>query len=270
MSEEKVNINKERYKEVKEELSKRIGKEFTQNDLADLWGYSFGSQCSKFITGKEDVTLDRAQALADLVGWRLKYITGEDNYKTMKDLNEAYHQGQIANYSQAIDYLKSLGIDICINPYLVCKHGYMMSTFEEKWKDRLQNASTVFDSFQHFKAEENEKECLFQLKSDISWFDYHKIVDNNGIEYEAITHIDLDKVRKNATKDHKDTVNSSYLYSDFNIVFLYDIEIGKTKISHVPQSKMIDFFITMDNLCKTAASGFLSAVAIKDGSINYD
>ena len=163
-SEESVLLDKKRVFEAMKTIK---GK-----DLAESFGYAYYSGVSKYLNGTR-IKADLLTPFLKETGYRLQYLTGEDDFKTDEELkkyeseqNEQSYQNALLKYKSTLEYLKSLDVSIELNPYLVCNIEQLRCSFRF-WKDRLYNVS-VIESMLKSRNNDEDSKRLFRLKNNIT------------------------------------------------------------------------------------------------------
>ena len=256
-----VVFSKERVYALKKE------KGLTNRDIGIMAGYGTRKGCEGLNVDKEidkimskkphQMPLYRLKRLADGLGCRVNYLRELDNDKTPEEYNKSLLQGNIDKYSRTIDYLNSIGIKIELNPYMLTSPASIVSHFDEL-KCLFYDEKEVREAVKGLDPNGSYLTCLYRLKSGLSFVDKVELEDN--LQGEVVTiNINLDNVISNQTKRKVSPYEGVYMdFEDFYLQLLYEIKIDNKIINRVPISKMNDFLITLDNVCKTATASLLA------------
>ena len=149
---------------------------------------------------------------------------------------------------------------------MICSPSFIVAYYDE-WKDRIDKSNNLEDKISHMSADNTHMSCCIKLSSNLSWWDYRWLhIDDSSPHYETITQYDMDIIRSAITKESAQSFDYEFLYDDYEIHIMYEVSIGedgkmndKEVVNIVPVAKMNDFLLSLDKLCKTAASSFLSS-----------
>lgn len=236
-----VTFNKERLLEGIKSIKNKQGKSITQEKFGYMVGLTRGS-INRIINGRS-TTPETANLIAKVIGLPLKYLTGEDDYKTEKDRLEAIRQGKALEYQTTIKYLETLGIKMELHPFLSCNTSDL--------PQKLNSVKAfLYDEPKHKKLmsynDNNSENVLIKLKSSFWVFEYAN--DDEGIEYTTVTTVESEL--KDMTKEKRRIVSNS------DIDFYYEVSINNETIL-IQMAKMHDLLRSLDDICKTAAASLL-------------
>ena len=103
-------------KRLKYEAKKRG---LSNQDVADLIGYSSGKQISPIYSGKKTLSEDQVSILCKAWGLRKEYLLCLDDWKTDSEVMENAKIEDVKNFAACRNYLETLGF--VIRPYLMTR-----------------------------------------------------------------------------------------------------------------------------------------------------
>ena len=254
MSNKRVKLNKHHIDEVKNKLG------WTNRNLCELWNIEYESHISRWIN-KGGISIDLVKILAQRVGCDYKYLLsydcGGDDFFNEEERNKIITDNKICDYNKTIEYLKTLGIDIELNAYLICSSAFIVAYYDE-WKERLDGSNHIEDKIEKLNADNTHLSHCFKLDSDLSWWDYRWIDDDSSVSYEIETQYSVEEIRNTATKDSKRSSDYEFPYDGYEIHIMYEVLINNEIVNVVPVGKMSDFLWSLDNLCKSSVYSLLT------------
>ena len=263
-----VAFSKERVYALKKE------KGLTNRDIGIMAGYGTRKGCDGLNVGKQidrlmnekkppQMPLYKLKKLADGLGCRVNYLRELDNDKTPEEHKKSLLQGNIDNYSKTIEYLNSIGVKIELYPYMLTYPEWIVSHFYEL-KTLFYDENEVSEEIKGLDPNGTCLTCLYRLKSGLSFVD--KVELEGDPQGEVITiNVNIDDVIKSQTKAHVAPHEGVYMdFENFYLQLLYEIKIDDKVVNRVPISKMNDFLITLDKVCKTATHSLLSTDTFSD------
>lgn len=250
MLSKKVILNKDRVKEAKTALK------WTYIDFCKLWNYSCETQISDFATGKKPVDVDRAMKLADKVGWRLEYLTGEDDYRTQQDREKGFKIEHNKEFYKALAYLDSLNIHLELCPCICCSIDELRTNNTyEPYLYYPEDNKQLYD-----RNVEGSIKRVFRLETTALTKIKHI---NDNYEFSFILDSLIDRVNKDITKNVK--INDEALIRETGITLYYEVskrEATRNRhivIGYVPAVKIGSLIKILDNIYIEAAESIFTS-----------
>lgn len=102
----------------------------TQKEVGENLIHYSEQTVSHYFSGASKLPADRAEVMADAVGWLPEYLTCETNFKTQEDKEAATGEEFKRNMTARINYLRVLGFDVEERVYIHARNYYV---FQEYW-----------------------------------------------------------------------------------------------------------------------------------------
>lgn len=205
-------------KRLKQEAKER---NLTNQDIADLIGYSCGKQISPIYSGKKTISKEQAERLASAWHIRVEYLLCSDDWKTESEMLEQSKTIDISNFQISRMYLESLGIVLKPHIHTILEVGAIYRNWD-RIKDYLTSDSLLrlqerYD-FSLKPKEFKEKYVVDKVDS----FDWRKPITDIGFDFTNVgknTFCLYGKLIDEAN-DHPQELNlKAYEYLQYTVYF---------------------------------------------------